>query len=214
MKTLTKYHSPLSVTKIGPNDFDFAPFTGYNGNWEKLEGTVFLSSTFIDLAGIAIDEETVFPDMITVQEGGLGNAMTGAAGDSMVTMDIISSVALDMPAVYGKIFLFGAGFPNGAGDFQHIQYARTERHTLDLDTQAAFPFKAESNQSGSMAATASDRLYVYRMVFFYDVSNTLSAATRAAARVVLGVNVQKEQDYQYLMRLKRSYELQQSFDRD
>lgn len=213
MRTLVKYHAPLIVDKVAPNDYDITAGTN-QGNWKKLEGTVFLSSTFIDLSGVAMDEETVFPEMITVQEGGLGNTLTGAAGDSMVTTDIISSVALDIETVYGKLLLYGAGFPNGAGDFQHIQYARTERHTLDLDTQAAFPFKAESNQSGSMYATASDRLYVYRLVFIYDVSNTLQTARRGPARVVLGVNVQKEQDYQYMMRLKRSYDLQQSFDRD
>jgi hypothetical protein len=214
MKTLVKYHSNLVVEKIGPNDFDLISGPGVNDNWTKLEGTIFLSSTYVDLAGLAMDEETVYPEAITIQESGLGNAIAGAAGDSIVTMDIVSSVAIDMAAEYGNILLNGVGFPHGAGDFQHIQYVRTERHTLDLDTGAVFPFKAESNQAGSMAPTASDRLYVYRFVFVYDASTTVSSIKRQAGRVVMAVNTKKEQEYQYLMRLKRSYDLQQTFDRD
>ena len=214
MKTLVKYHSALNVIRAGPNDFNLQPAAGNNDNWTKLEGTVFLSETYVDLAGIAQDEETIYPDAIQIQESGLGNAISGAAGDSMVTMDIISSVAIDIPATYGDILLNGVGFPHGPGDFQHIQYVRTERHTLDLDTASVFPFKAESNQAGSMAPTASDRLYVYRLVFIYDSSDTVASVKRQAGRVVMAVDARKEQEYQYLMRLKRSYDLQQTFDRD
>ena len=214
MRTLTKYHSPLNVAEIAPNDYDFAPFLSDNNNWTKLEPTVFLSESFIDLSGLALEEETIFPDAMTIQEAGLGNAIAGAAGDSMVTMDIVSSVAIDVAGNYGDILFNGAGFPGGPGDFQHIQYVRTERHTLDIDTGAVFPFKAESNQSGSMAPTASDRLYVYRLVFIYNASGTLATARRQGGRLVVAMSTKKEQEYQYMMRLKRSYDLQQSYDRD
>lgn len=214
MKTLVKYHNSLSVIKAGPNDFNFAPGEGNNDGWEKLEGTVFLSETFIDMAGMALDDETIYPQAVSIQESGLGNAIAGAAGDSIVTMDIISSVYIDVAETYSDILLNGVGFPHGPGDYQHIQYVRTERHTLDIDTGAVFPFKAESNQAGSMAPTASDRLYVYRLVFVYDASNTVTTIKRQAGRVVLAADLRKEAEYEYIMRLKRSYDLQQTPDRD
>jgi hypothetical protein len=218
MKTLTKYHSPLNVVRVAPNDYDFQSFLSDNANWKKLEGAVFLSESFIDLNGLALEEETIFPDAMTIQEAGLGNAIDGGPGDSIVTMDIVSSVAIDMPSKYGDILFNGAGFLGGPGDFQHIQYLRTERHTLDIDTGSVFPFKAESNQAGSMAPTASDRLYVYRLVIIYPANSadpaSLTLARRQGSRLVVGMSTKKEQEYQYMMRLKRSYDLQQSFDRD
>lgn len=216
MKTLIKYHSALYLEAIGTNIFDFSAsaVAGYNDGWTKLDDSVFVSERILDCAGLAMEDETLFFDGITVQQGGIGNAITGQAGDSFVTYDIVSAVPINMATDFGKVLLFGAGFPaGGKSNFEHIPYARTARYTIDLDTNAAFAFKAETEQSGSMEATASDRLYVYRLVFTYG-SAACTGIGVAAARVLCAITAKEEPTYEYLMRLKRSYDLQQGRDED
>jgi hypothetical protein len=219
MKTLLKYHAPLYVTKTAPGDFDITPVAGqdgYNDGWTKLDGLVFASERILDCAGLAMEEETLFFDGITVQEGGTTNTIAGGAGDSYITFDIVSTVPLNLGNDFASMIFFGAGFPGGGvANFEHIPYAKNTRYTLDLDTAAAFAFKVSSEQYGSMEPTASDRLYVYRMVFIYDTSTTgITGVGVNGARVLFAITTKEEATYQYLMRLKRSYELQQGRDED
>lgn len=217
MKTLVKYHTALFADRdpaiVGVYDLNTSQ--GYSQGWRKVGPTTFVSEVILDLAGVAMEDETIFFDGITVQEGGIGNAITGQAGDSFVVLDIVSSIPLDIDGDFGNILLHGAGFPfGGKSNFDHIQYSRTNRFTLDLDTSAAFAFKASSEQSGSLYPTASDRLYIYRLVSIFDFSNALTSMGVASSRVVFAVNTKEEPTYQYLMRLKRSYDLQQEPDVD
>lgn len=221
MKMLMKYHSALYVSNTAPfvYDLDASAAEGYNQGWRKLDNTTFCSELIIDLAGLSLEDETVFFDGIMCQEAG-PTGITGAAGDSMLVYDIVATVPLDITNDYGKIILFGAGFPQGVGDFMHLPYVRWTRYTLDLDTNARFAFKAQSEQSGSMEATASDRLYVYRIVFISSgttgspPANTLEFAGTAGARILCAVNTKKEADYEHIMRLKRSFDLQNEPDVD
>jgi len=66
-----------------------------------------------------------------------------------------------------------------------------------------------------MAPTASDRIYCYRIVAL-DVSTLASAANINVqpARYLIQAVPKAEPEYEYLMRLKRSYDLQQSHDED
>ena len=216
MKTLLKYHSALYLEAVGTNNFQFSTSatTGYNTGWTQVDPAVFVSERILDCAGLAMNDETLYFDGITVQEGGTGMAITGDAGDSFIVYDIVSAVPINMATDYGKIILFGAGFPaGGKSNFEHIPYARTSRYTIDLDTAAAFAFKVSSEQSGSMEATASDRLYCYRLVFTFGGPNCTAIGV-GSARVLCAITVKEEPTYEYLMRLKRSYDLQQGRDED
>ena len=221
MKTLLKYHSVMNVSKTAPGDFDLdtSAAPGFNQGWRKVDGITFVSERVLDVAGLAMEEETLFFDGITVQEAsftaGIAGSPAGTPGDSFIVMDFVSTVPIDIDADFGKIFYHGVGFPaSGGSNFEHIPYARTVRYTLDLDTNAAFAFKASTEQSGSMEPTASDRLYVYRLIFIIDFSGTTSVVTAPGARVLFALTTKEEPTYSYLMRLKRSYDLQQSSDVD
>tara|TARA_Y100000114_G_scaffold108968_1_gene102374 strand:- start:1115 stop:1780 length:666 start_codon:yes stop_codon:yes gene_type:complete len=221
MKTLVKYHSTLLVQGVGTGpsytdyDIDASGGVGFNEGWRKLNATSFVSERIIDVAGLTIEDETIFFDGITVQEGGLGSGITGQVGDSFVTMDIVASVPLDVDNDFGKILLHGAGFPDGGqSNFEHIPYSRTVRQTLDLSTSAAFAFKVSSEQSGSLEPTASDRLYVYRFVFLVNFSTAMSAVQVNSARVLCAVRTREEPAHEYIMRLLRSYNLQNGPDED
>lgn len=204
----------MEVTKTAPNDFDLV--TSGSQGWRKLAGETFVSEAILDLGGLAIEDKTIMFDGITVQQGGVNNRILGgSAGDSFIVLDFVSAIPLNVDTHYEALILYGAGFPNGGdGDFQSIQFQRLDRYTVDLDTQAAFAYRATSDSSSSMQPTASDRLYCYRLVQVVDSSGTTTGFNVANARLVFAVSTKEEATYEYIMRLKRSYELQQGRDED
>ena len=219
MKILAKYHSPLYVEALIPTteDFTFKASLGpYNNGWTKLEPKVFVSETYFDLAGLAMDEETIFPEAITVQRGMVGGMVDGRAGDSYLVFDIMTSIPVDISTAYVGWLGFGAGFPGTTLNWEHVLYSRLQRYTLDIDTGQVFVMKADETQSGSMMPTASDRVYSYRLVQILTGPGTssLSEVITAPVRHVMQVSAKEEPTYEYLMRLKRSYDLQQAPDVD
>lgn len=218
MKVLAKYHSSLDVTQTSTNNYDFTPvgIVGSNMDWTKISGQIFASETFFDLKGLAIDDKTIFPTGITCQRGGLSTQTGAAAGDNYVVLDVITSIPVAVEfgsVVINNWFNVGPGFPGSTLNFEHVLYMRGQRWTTDLDTNNQFPLKADEWQAGSMSPTASDRLYSYRVVLI-GTNSTAVRLNTASARHVLQVDTKEEPTYEYLMRLKRSYELQQSPDVD
>ena len=218
MKVLAKYHSALDITQTGPNDYDLTVVNtiGSNMSWAKVTGQLFVSEEYFDLAGLAMDNKTIFPSGITVQRGRVPNITGGAVpGDNIQILDVITSIPIDVNdlTVLNNWINVGPGFPGSTLNFEHVLYFRGVRWTTDLDTNNAFPMKADEWQAGSMSPTASDRLYSYRLV----VVSLNAAATRIIstnARHVMQVDVAEEPEYSYMMRLKRSYDLQQQPDVD
>ena len=217
MKVLAKYHSALDITQTGPNDYDLTAVNtlGSNMSWAKVTGQMFVSEEYFDLAGLALDNKTVFPSGITVQRGRVPNITGGAQpGDNIQILDVITSIPIDVTdlTVLNNWFNVGPGFPGSTLNFEHVLYFRGVRWTTDLDTNNAFPMKADEWQAGSMAPTASDRLYSYRLVLV-SANAAASRIISTNARHVMQVDVAEEAEYSYMMRLKRSYDLQQT-DRD
>ena len=71
-------------------------------------------------------------------------------------------------------------------------------------------------QYGSMSPTASDRVYSYRVVVAAGVIGGPGATSMFVypARHILRAEAKEEPDHQYMMRLLRSYQLQQEPDVD
>jgi len=220
MKTLTKYHAPLLLDTIpasGVYTFNSAFGGPWNNGWKILSGNVqFLSQTYFDLAGMSLDEKTLFFDGMTTQDAGNVVFGGGQAGDSLVVYDIMTSIPVDLtkPDVYGNLINFGFGFPGSNLNFEHVLYQRRRRYTLDVDTAAAFCLIAEDSQSGSLMPTASDRVYSYRFATVYDISSTITAISLTGARHLMSATAKEEPTYEHMMRLKRSYDLQQEPDVD
>ena len=219
MKVLDKTHSALFLETVpGSGVFTFGASPGFNSNWRELGGITgfFASETFFDMAGMTMDDKTIYIDGITTQSCGNTIFGDGAAGDSIVVYDILTSIPVDLEDanVRSKLLNFGLGFPASILNFEHVLYQRRRRYTLDLDTAAAFMMVAEDDQSGSLSPTASDRIYSYRCAQIYDISGTVSSLTLTPVRHLIQSSMKEEPTYEYLMRLKRSYDLQQTSDVD
>lgn len=227
MKTLTKQTALVTYeTGTGAPEQDawFDEFsTGIQGEWVKIAANNFFligNEQYIDLNGLNIDDKTVFFDAITVQsplppiiEKKSPVSPAIPAGASIIIHDIITSVPLALddntPAQLG----YGIGYMQSQYDFEHVIYYRSQTWATDVDYAGNICNLTHQSQSGSGMPTASDRLYCYRFVQWSpQVQN--AKVTIMPSRFVLGVQASKENDLTYIYRLKRSYELQQRFDRD
>ena len=219
MKSLTTYHAPLQVDQNPPGTWRIDPnaLEGFGSGWVKLglpNQGVFLSSKQIDMAGLTEDDKSIFFEAATIQTPSYTCTQTGTtAGDNIQIVDVVSTIPLDVESQTFDPVFFGFGFPStDLGNHEHIIYGRFQRWSSDLDHANIFPVMVESNTFGSMEPTAGDTLYVYRWVYFTAVAITVGSV--GPARVLFGVTPREEALYQQIMRMRRSYELQQSPDRD
>ena len=214
MKTLAKEHMSITANRDpGSGNWSIAP--GNFGNWTQpfVNSGVFLSSTYFDLAGMSQREKTLFFKGAIVQDVLNPSVVAQAAGDSLGLVDLMSTRPLTDTEVFS--FLVNgnlAGSLSSGLTFDETVYGRIRQYVVDLDTQAwGSMVLVSDNQLGSLNPTASDRIYSYRLV---SIAGQLAQSTIYGGRHVLSVDVKEEPEFQYLMRLMRSYELQQSYDED
>lgn len=210
MKTMTKEFVQLGVTKAGPI---YTIDTGA-GSWRDIGGGGFVASTYFDLAGLSMDDMTLFFQGAAVQEIiNPSKSAPAVAGDRVRIADIMSVVPLtDLEAAQ---YITGANLmvSNSAGiTFDQTVFGRVRLFNIDLDNQAGgYMVLLSDNQTGSLSATASDRVYCYRVVSYNGTDGRFDVY---GARYLLRAEAKEEPEYEYLMRLKRSYELQNEPDRD
>jgi hypothetical protein len=227
MRTLHKEHN-IVVFQTGtgaPNQEAWFEdwFGTTQGEWFKIGPNNFFTigtEQYIDLKGLAIDDMSVFFDAITTQTTippvieGKVTGVNPPAGASIVLHDIITSVPLAINDELASVELpNGIGYNGSQYDFEHVIYYRAQTYSTDVDFGGNLCQLVSSTQSGSGMPTASDRLYCYRFVQ-WTTQVTNARVTIQPVRYVLAVTPRKESDLEYIYRLKRSYELQQSFDRD
>jgi len=139
--------------------------------------------------------------------------VAAVAGDALVVLDLMSSSPLT-PGDVINATVFG-NFPPTPLSFQETVYGRIDSWVVHIDTGTWGSYTlTNSEQIGSMMPTASDRVYSYRAVVLSPVSPTETTITIAAARHILKASAKEEPDHEYMMRLLRSYQLQQEPDVD
>lgn len=215
MKTLTKEFPLLQVNKVGPAYTINDSVTG--SNWRKLDALpttrIFIADTYFDLAGMSQQEKTLFFKGAAMQETLLPSVSPATVGDGMIVADIMCTT----PITDTEAFQFSlTGNMLGSLStltFDQTIYGRIRTFNVDIDNQAGgYAIVLADNQCGSLEATASDRIYCYRVVTMLASADGVLGLY--PARYILQADAREEPEYEYLMRLKRSYELQQRADRD
>jgi hypothetical protein len=212
MKTLTKEHGLFQVNIAG----GVATQTDFSQGYRLVDGTTgfFVSENYFDLAGMTLEEKTLFFEGATVQNLNNPSYSAGVAGESVQVIDIMSSVPLP-DTVLDTYFVDGNFASSGSPTFEQTIYARNTFHVIDVDFAAAGYFNTLfSNQIGSLMPTASDRVYTYRLIGITPTQVTPAIISVWPCRYILRASAKEEAEYEYIMRLKRSYDLQQRFDRD
>jgi len=218
MKVMTKEHGFIIVSLGGaPNQYAIGDTAG---NWTQpvVPQGVFHSSTYFDLAGLTLEEKTLFFKGATVQQLGNPSITSGAAGDACLIFDIMTSspMTADELTSFNNNANFAGVSPTVTSGltFDQTIYARRREYVVSVDLAAWGSMQLVSDdQLGSMNPTASDRVYSYRMVIV-SLAGTNKDVQVLGSRQILSAEAREEPEFQYLMRLKRSYELQNEPDVD
>ena len=213
-KTLAKEHSSLVFTRnAGTGNYDLTEASSSMWTQPYANQGLFISSTYIDLAGMSMDEKTLFFKGALVQDVLNPSTTQSAPGDAMGIVDLMSVRPLSNDEL--SFFLVNGNLSGPASStltYHETVYGRIRQFVTTVDTGPWGSMSLlSSNQLGSMNPTASDRIYSYRLV---SVSGALTGGVVYGCRHLLAAEAKEEPEFEYLMRLKRSYELQQSHDED
>jgi hypothetical protein len=214
MKTLAKEFGTLRADKVGPN---YSLNTGVSSEgWELISATsgVFANRTYFDLGGLSMEDKTLFFTGATMQDTLNPSANPSSPGQLAIMVDVMTNKPLSDADILA-IPVFGNSSTGPVElTFDQTIYMRLRTWNIDLDNQAGGYFiTLADNQLGSLSPTASDRIYCTRIVQFAPV-NPDGIYAVWPVRYILQADAKEEPEFQYLMRLKRSYELQQRADRD
>lgn len=210
MKALAKEHSYAVFTyDQGTQTINVSE----GGNWEQINQGInnyLVSQTYFDMAGMTLEDKTLFIEAAAVQEGS-NFEITGPTGAKLWVYDLITTIPFD---VSDWSYRMGLGFTqtlSGALNFEHVLYGRFRLFANDVDFAGTTPVLVSSDTFGSGQPTNSDRLYSYRILVPFG---TVTGAIVPPSRHLIIADAREESEYSQLMRMKRSYELQQSYDED
>ena len=222
-RTLVAEFGPLSLEFDGATGW--GPVNGYGG-WTLIgtagpDGATFVQQQDIDLSGYAHQKKTFYPYSSFEQRGGLtsGTYISAVTTQPLqIDVTIVSSVPLNTndiaaAAVFSPGFIYPGGFADGQGRFDRSVILHGESKTYTVDSSMAALGRnnvlklIDRQLFSSLEPTAADKLYCYRIVTVGAKVNEGTLATWPATRVLLPGNISSEPQLEYMMRLKRSYEL-------
>lgn len=183
-------------------------FTEANG-WRNISagGNGVYYETYFDLSGYTLDDLTVFPAMITLQDG--MPYYWGQGQGSLTVYDIVCDERITNWADWIFYPAFGK-FPGSADtteDFQQVLMCNVRKMFNQTNfTGTTFCATATAGSYGSNSPTTVEKLWLYRIV----LCSSPQAGDQLIipnTRFVMTATVAKEDDLPYLMRLKRSFEL-------
>ena len=180
------------------------------GSWLPIQAgsvTGVYSENYFDLSGYELDDLTLVPEFLQLQDG-----LPYFAGTNVTTLrvfDIVSQERINPLDIY--LDLVTGGFPgstNNPYDWSQILMCNFRYFLPQTDfTDANLMLPATSGSFGSSEPTAVQKLWTYRIVITGGLLADGDVLNLPATRFVLGGEVIKEGDLEYMMRLKRSYEL-------
>lgn len=169
-----------------------------------------------------MDEKTLFFEAAGVQTVLAPLANNTGTGDSCLIMDLmctrpLTDTQIQLTISYGNFAGNIATDGQGPLSFEETIFARTQMYVRHVDTTAwGYITMTDENFFGSMEPTASDRIYSYRVVVPSQgtAGTDMDQLNISAGRHLLKSVAREEPDFQYMMRLMKSYQLQQSPDVD
>ncbi len=207
-------------------------WTQYRSGWQPFTGVYapLLASyyeTQIDLTGYALQDLVFYPELGFSQEG-ISRGMTGAEAAGMIESIIVSTVPQD-PAYLLTQLSYGSGpglddpinftattaAANGVMTpvvWEQVPFCRQSFYVLNNTTVSSGGFMQlqDETQIGSLEPIAADRLFVYKIVYpIPTVTGGIAYTTCISPSLRVGFRgmMKEEADTEYLMRLKRGYEL-------
>jgi len=199
----------------GNRIFDM-PISNYIGNrltgtwtgdkmWQPVNTNGVYAETYFDLSAYELDDLTLIPKLISLQDG-MPYFATQVEG--LDVFDVVSQERLNVTDFIN--YSIGGDYPSSPGsteDWSQILFCNTRFLAVDSSiTFADLMLPVTQGSFGSAEPTAVQKLWVYRVVLCRSAQDA-STLILPATRFVLAADIVKEEDLPYIMRLKRSYEL-------
>lgn len=191
------------------------PYNSETTQWKGIDNKAMAyNESYIDLSGYELEDLTVAPISVTIQDPGI-YMFTGATPDVFAMYDIVSMERLsesdlaNIKAGMTTEVQNAPGMPLGPLDRAQIIYGQFRLFAQNTNV-AGLPslmLNARTVRFGSGNPSAVSKLWVYRIICFVSTPTHNDRLTIPATTFVLNVNVVKESELPYMMRLKRSYEL-------
>lgn len=220
-RQLTVEFPPMFQTLSG-GAYTPAVATGY----VPIDANIFKYEATIDLGGYTRqDDLTVFFRRSFEQLGGADQVSWNAYNpgtDAILSNTIISSVPFTDEQLINALLLQPGFTPFSSvsddfGNFNrtHIIHGRYEvAYANSIIGASAFTSFGSAtlvnlvdNYYSSLEPTAADTLYCYRVIALPRTNVDIITVSMPAKRIILDAYIDAEEDKEYLMRLKRSYEL-------
>jgi len=202
----------------------YAGFDSSRTEWVQLANTyqsigngTFLHESSIDLTGYAMDKKTFVPYSSFEQLGGFYAAEIPAALTQqpyLQDLTLISSVPLSRDdLVAGTELHPGFTSTGGLNRVNRDVIIHGDCRSYTVNTTMAVPTKNAAlildnrNVFSSLEPTAADTLFCYRVIRMVSQNENATVIQVPTKRVLLPGTITKEPQLEYMMRLKRSYEL-------
>lgn len=166
---------------------------------------------YIDLTGYRPDEMTFFPGSVQIQRGG---GMQAALYTGFIEeLTVLHTVPWTLPTGVGAITDNFPGHLESTLSPQYVVYYEYRIYYVDPTiADTVIPKLVQSNSGGMGSPTATNKLYVTRMI------NTAATGSEVVSvpscNVVVGGMVTAEPELTYMYRLAKSFELFQGTDVD
>jgi hypothetical protein len=203
------------ATRVGPGPLTITMGSGWR-ELSSLAGNPFLFwEGQIDLGAFMLNDLTWVTTEKDIQEPGNFQLNFGTAQRiefiEFITNTPLNLAALTLVADDWETDFAVPGMQNSVIDYQNVITGRWRQFTPDTTLPGGSAITLKSSSFGSCEPSASERLYSYCMVKF-DNSSLLGPADNIfipGRRFLLAGAAVKEAEYEYIMRLRRSYVLQE-----
>lgn len=193
---------------IGPTSYDM-------GTWEDGATNVFIMQEEIDVSGLTQMEFTFYPIAGDVQRGPTSMGLAFATGGYINEWIYVcaSPIRPNVGSQFQTWNLVGQGAM--ATEFQNVIWGKSWTWATNTSIPANWAVAINTTLMGSGEPTNGDRLYVYRVVSIAGFTPGVGTfAELPSVRLLLSGQLREEADYAQLMRMRRTYQLQQFHDED
>jgi hypothetical protein len=221
-KLLSKQYEALYVQFDDPsNSWNIGGFGG--GQYEAISLSsnnvqVVANKGYFDLAGLSMEQKTLFINNISLQLQYPPTGTNGMPGDAFEMITMVSDVPISSVDIQA-----GAGWPLGTMSSDNCFLRRVQTWSITSDSGSFGSYFQLVNETvdGMAESTTSDRIYyasyvrlLIKRVGPVGTISTIDSVTIPGVRFVIQADAKEEPDFVYLMRQRRAYELQQEPDED
>ena len=211
-RILNTFSPPANINHVGGY---YTFFVGsLNHDWEIIpanDGTesVAVWRGYIDLAGLEREALTFFIQNAQATNNQGFKALTMGPATGADVMDIFSKVEITNDDInhplYSQSEIYSPGYQDSLQDMEQVLWARYQEYYHDAGWTAADMLQI-STQSiwGEGIATSASRLHVTRIISL--PAETVQFIVPQCCWQVVGTAIE-EPDLEYIMRLRRDYEL-------